>query len=158
MKGVVALSVFCEDIREEVKGTDTIVGVLPDNVAVPQIPFAFPKIAVYTRIMVAADYDPGPMALVLRHADGSEVPLAQVDPALVEEGKADARAQEKPFLGIVLRAAMGGLAVPAEGIVLAILREGDREHQCALLNVKLTPPAQAHDTATPLHPVASRPC
>lgn len=143
MEGIAALGVFCEDIREEVRGTDTIVGVLPDNVAVPQIPFAFPKIAIYTRLMIPVDYNPGPMNLVLRHADGSEVPLAQVDPALVEEGKVEARGQAKPFAGIVLRAAMGGLAVPAQGVMMAILREGDREHQCALLNVKVTPPAHA---------------
>ena len=44
--------ILCEDIRDERSGTETLVGVLPDNVAIRGPRGVMPKLAVYLRIQI----------------------------------------------------------------------------------------------------------
>jgi hypothetical protein len=42
------ISILCEEVRDEVRGTRTLVGVFPtDGVKIPAIPFIIPKFAVF---------------------------------------------------------------------------------------------------------------
>jgi hypothetical protein len=59
-----AVCIFCEDIREEKSGQDTIVGTLPDNLLInpppPKLQDAkalMPKLGMYLRINLLADQD-----------------------------------------------------------------------------------------------------
>jgi hypothetical protein len=47
MIGVRAMGVFCDDIREEVQGMHSLVGIYPDNVNVPVVPRMMPKLGLY---------------------------------------------------------------------------------------------------------------
>jgi len=139
MQQLMAISVFCEDIREEKKGTDTLVGIYPDNVNVPKIPCAFPRLALYTRVHLNPSYNPGEMSLFLRMPDGYEAKLTTFPKELVEKATADANTASGPIAGLVSRAVAGSLRVQQAGRIVAILRSATDEYIIGSLNVQQTP-------------------
>lgn len=60
-----AMSLFCESIRVELQGSETYVGVLPDRITATDFPFAFPSLAIVTRITIpkAVSFDSARMEL-----------------------------------------------------------------------------------------------
>lgn len=68
-----SVAVFAEDIRQEVSGQVSIVGIMPDNITVPNIPGMLPKLAVYVRSVIDVKADAA-----------SDLAIALVDPAGTE--------------------------------------------------------------------------
>lgn len=65
-----AVTVFAEDVREEKQGTISLIGILPDILAIPNMPSALPKIAIYTRIHVPVESAIDGFTVLLRMLDG----------------------------------------------------------------------------------------
>jgi hypothetical protein len=51
MKNIDAACIVCEDIREEISGQATIIGVLPDNLAMPGFLSLAPKFGIVEKIL-----------------------------------------------------------------------------------------------------------
>lgn len=138
MQRISAVAFFCEDIRREIGGTDTIVGIWPDNVAVPEFPFSFPKLALYVRVNLDPHYDPGQMQFFLRHPDGEEHDVSEIDSEVVDKARNEALSEGKVLCGLIFRAIRVGYRLPMAGVYYGILRHSGGEEICGLLNLPAT--------------------
>lgn len=130
-------TLFCEDIREEVGGSATLVGVMPDNIGVPGVPGALPKLGIYTRFAVPSDGEPKAMQVVLRAPDGEESVLGDFAVELVRQSCADAQERGNPIAGFVSTAMAGPFPIKEQGRFLAILRVGRKDLITGSLNFEI---------------------
>jgi hypothetical protein len=142
------VGLFCEDIREEKSGQHTLIGIMPDNMAVPHMPGAIPKLGIYARCHVDPNVDVGSISLKLKFPDGEEAPLSNFDEAAVKKVQTDTRVKGTPLSGFLLIGLLGMLKLPAPGRVLAIVTIGGQEVVAAAINFELTPEATADATAS----------
>ena len=118
-----ATALFCEDIREEVGGTATVVGIVPDNAGIKRFPITLPKLGIYVRVSMPSDTErPRPMTIVLRHADGNEVNLADFTEDFVRETCATTRGQGSPLATFIATTIASPFPVLSEGRLLVLLR------------------------------------
>lgn len=68
-------ALFCEDIREEAKGTETLVGILPASLSVSSMPLNFLKLCVYARLKIPKAWDKGPILCFLSFLLGDDETL-----------------------------------------------------------------------------------
>ncbi|MGQ3299657.1 hypothetical protein [Reyranella sp.] len=129
---VIALALFCDSIRREIGGIDSLVGILPDSVALEEIPGMVPRIAFYLRLQIDPKIDPNPMEITIRMLDGSRESLGQIDAAVVN--RARELAADKPYAGVIVRSHLAPVAVAAPGRIEAYLSTGvGEEILCAHL-------------------------
>lgn len=129
MSGILsAISLFCEDIREEKNGALTIVGVMSDNVEFnspekisSQVP-ALSKLGIYTRILLPSFYEPTIITVHLKFPDGKEVDFPSFSKEFVESTLNDGRASNKPFSFLVSQAIAIPFVIEQEGRVTVIVR------------------------------------
>lgn len=138
MQDISAVTIFCEDIRQEQSGTEILIGILPDNIEVPKIPVMMPKLSTYTRINLSVDYDPGYISLFLRTPDGEERALTTFDPNMVQNTRRDAKEQGNPLVGLISRTVGAGFQIPQSGRIVTVLRTKDHEIICGGLNIQET--------------------
>lgn len=129
------VGLFCEDIRSEKSGSETIVGVFPSNVQVPGVPIVFPKFGLYARINLDPASPEVPIEIRIEGAGMEEAIRNIVDPSLLSKAKADARKQGAPLACIISRMLVASFQVGDTGRIKAIARIDDVEFVCAILNV-----------------------
>ena len=56
MLGLSASALFCEDIRREGGGRETIIGMMPDTIQISSFPWSIRRITVHFRIKIQADF------------------------------------------------------------------------------------------------------
>jgi hypothetical protein len=132
---ITILGVFCEDIREEKGGTDTLVGILPDNVGVPSFPGGFPRLSIYVRVILPLDFEPSPIELSMIAPTGERVSLSQIEVGEIAEALKAGGEAGNPTAGMVFRTTFGGFAVPSACRVQALVKIKDEEHLACFLNV-----------------------
>ena len=92
-----AVSIFCEDIRDEINEQRTLVGLLPDNIAVSATPGMLPKLGLYTRMMIPVDAAcDGGIQVILTSPSKKMVVTAPVDIDQICKAQADSKAQGSP--------------------------------------------------------------
>jgi Family of unknown function (DUF6941) len=125
---------FCEDIREEKSGQDTIIGILPDNLQVAQTPGMIPKLGVYIRFLL--DKDDAVKSINIRVAPPAspEMPIGDLG-HLIEQAKAEAASRDMPYAGMIAKAIMAPFPVFAPGRIAIIVRVDGVDRVCAVLNV-----------------------
>lgn len=133
MISIVAL--FCEDIREEKAGTDSIIGVLPDNMAVPSLPGAMAKLGAYIRIQLPLQNPPNEILGFLKTPWNQTVPLGKVDRALIDLSIKQAKATNLPLAGLLLKGVVGPLNIPMAGLMTIVVVIDGVEQVAAMLNV-----------------------
>ncbi len=141
MPFIAATGLFCEDIREEKQGTDTLIGILPDNIVVRALGQSeqsgqpvFPKLALYVRINVSSETHIETLSVKLRLPDGSVLNLTTFDKELIKKTQLDA--SEAPFMGFLSKTVFGPMPIPMEGRFEAIVELNGGEIVCGFLNVK----------------------
>lgn len=139
MPGITAMGVFCEDIREEKTGTQTLVGVYPDNLNIPTVPAALPKLALYMRIAVDPFVDAEQMSVWLISPKGDERKINDIDTKLVAQTQANSRKSGTPFATMISRIIAPAFPVTEYGRMKALLRIGSEEIICATLNFQVPP-------------------
>lgn len=128
-----AISIFCEDIREEVGGSVSLIGVMPDNVGVASADRALPKLMVYTRINLSLDEEIQEITCFLRTQDGEEVAHSVFPVEQMKESFEQAKSQGNVFVGFVSR--VGAAAFPASpGRVISITKYRGTEYVAGSLN------------------------
>ena len=136
---VVAL--FCSDVRQEKGGTETIVGVFPDNVNVPTIPGAFAQMHIYVRMHVLPSFKPRQIITRIVLPDGSELDRSEMDQGLVERTREKAFANNSPYMGLVAKFTMVPMHIAQEGRLQVIVSVDDQDHVAGALNLRLAPKA-----------------
>jgi len=138
-----AVAIFCEDIREEKSGQDTIVGTLPDYLAIenaPQISSSrpmLPRLAMYARIQFDIDETPGDIAVALLDANGAVVAQTGFDPAVVKKSFSDTKANKMPLVNLIMKVIIGPFPIVRPGKIIAKLKIGDSERVIGALNVMI---------------------
>ncbi len=131
---VVAL--FCDDIRSEASGQDTIVGVLPDNVAFTKYPAALPKLAVYVRIHLRTATPPKSISNKLVGPEGVVIIENTVEQHLITKTLADSQRDGAPHSGIISRFVLAPFPVTAPGRLQVITTIDGEEVVAGALNLK----------------------
>lgn len=132
-----AIALFCEDIREEKAGTVTLVGVMPDNTELPQVPVIFGKLCFYVRFHLEPGVDPGEVSVKLSFPDGNVTTLGGFEPDLVKKVIRGAADSGTPFAGLVFTAVAAPFPIPMPGRVVVIAKIGETETPCGALNFTL---------------------
>ena len=134
-----AIGLFCEDVRDEVAGTQSIVGILPDNMAIPSVPVALPRLVLYLRLMLDPASDPGAISASLDFPNGETRQVVSIDADATEDACKAARESGAPYAGMVTVVAMQQFTVIAAGRLVAMVRIGGQERVCAALNFQVLP-------------------
>lgn len=139
-KPVIATTLFCEDIREEVSGTYSIIGVMPDNVEIPSHPEhggLVPRLACYFRISFDPSAPPAQASTELRwETTGATVLSVPVDRDVIHRLAADISEQGFPLATAFNTLISANFPVPDFGRLLAIVKWGDEEILTGAINFK----------------------
>jgi Family of unknown function (DUF6941) len=129
------ICLFCEDIRDERSGQDTMIGIMPDNLTVGQIPAVIPKLGVYFRIQLEKDDNPRSIKLKLRLPGGGELQMGSLD-AIISQAKAEAETNEMPFAGLIARGVLSPVPISSPGKIEAIVEIDGTEYVCGALRLR----------------------
>lgn len=132
-----AITVFCEDIRQESGGSATLIGIMPDNIGVSDFPSVVPKLGIYTRIVIPSDAEPQEMKIILRKPDGGEDVLGEFTREFVQAGCEQARQRGNPTAGFVGIAIASPFGLPEAGRYLAIVHAGAQELTTGTANFEI---------------------
>jgi hypothetical protein len=119
-----AVCVFCEDIREEKSGQDTIVGTLPDNLIAARSPCVvspnarpvLPRLGIYLRIHLDAQQDaPKEISAKLINAEGQVIADSAWERSVVDRTFADAKANHMPLVGLIFKVVIAPFPITPEG-------------------------------------------
>lgn len=155
MSPVSVVGIFCEDIREEKSGQDTLVGTLPDNAYVPKVPGVFSRLGLYGRIHLDAN-GPIPKSIIprLTTPDGSEMGLPLWEQSVVDGAFRDAKFKETPLVGLILRIAFMNLPIPNVGLFTFRVTIDGTEHIGANLRITTDPSTASAPPASQSPPAA----
>lgn len=130
-----AIALFCEDIRREERKTETLVGILPDRIAIPVFPAAFPKLGVYVRINLF-NYDKPPSVLVrLMNGDETELHRYTVDPNTVEDAIRESREMDVDYAGIISRTLRVPFEMQKATLIRAMVTVDDTEQLAGAMRI-----------------------
>lgn len=133
-----AVTMFCDDAREEASNTETLVGVLPDNINVPRLPFVFPKLAVYTRIVVPIDFEAKPIVIKLSFGE-TEINKTEIPYEVVREALKKSTEAGSPIAGFISRAISNLFQIEGEGRLLVHVQADDLQFVSGTLNIRQMP-------------------
>jgi hypothetical protein len=148
-----AVAVFCEDIREERSGQDTLIGTMSDNLGLPPPPALLPKLAVYIRGYLDTSSKPEDVSAWVNLPWGERIDLGEASKDLVKSAIDEARSKNNPLAGLIFKAVISPLHVRSLGVVSAFVRTGKQEILCGILNLAVNP---AVSTSSP-QPLQSQP-
>jgi hypothetical protein len=139
MQPISVVALFCEDIRDEKSGMQTLIGIFPDNADVPAFPCTFPKLGLYLRIHIDPAFDPYSFSLVLRMPSGQEQVVAELGRELIDKGRREAEDSQSPLIGFISRTIVRDFTIPGPGRISAIVKVGEQELLAGALNVQEIP-------------------
>lgn len=137
MAHVSIIALFCEDIREEKSGVNTLIGILPDNVNMPNIPGAFPKLGLYVRAHIDLDLKPNVTDLILsfKFPNGAEQEINRIPRNDILREMENVKGGGT-YVGFVMAIIAGSFAIPAAGIIQVVAQFAGEEHICGRMNVE----------------------
>jgi len=121
---VSAVALFCDDIREEKSGAITLVGIMPDNVEVPSIPGALPRLAIYVRVHLKVELPPEPIEFFLTFTDGAQHKITEFSRELIETTTRDAVRGGNKLAGLFSNVLVATFPVPVPGRAFVTLKRG----------------------------------
>ena len=129
-----AIAIFCEDIRQEVAGTSTIVGTLSDNLMVPGFPGALPKLAMYIRAHFSSDFNALDFNIYINGVGEPRTLIAQIDKDVVVNALTTARAAGSPMAGVIASVIASPFNVQKAGRIWLELDYGNETFYLGSLN------------------------
>jgi hypothetical protein len=147
MKTWNAIGLFCEDIREEKSGQDTIIGILPDNLNLPSLrepnmqPL-LPKFCSYVRVSLDIQDKPKGLAVKLMDTKGSLITQGAWDQSVIDKAFSDAAANNMLIVGLIWKMVASPFPVMSAGKITASLIVNGAEHIVGALNI-IAPTATA---------------
>lgn len=133
-----AIALFCEDIREEKSGAETLIGLFPDNVLVPTIPSALPRLSIYIRYHGLTGSPPKSLefSLIAPWTDKALIKY-EVPNHVIEKGVLESKDGRLPMFGLISRLQTQNWLIEAPGLVLLkVLIDGHHEMICGQMNIR----------------------
>jgi hypothetical protein len=134
MPSLSVMALFCEDIREEIGGTLTLVGLLPDNVRIEQFTPAageeqslrhMSKLCIYVRINFDSTIDIGEPLVSMAMPDGSRMPIGKIEADIVKKSRDAVKTNDNLLAGVLLRVALVGFEAPRGSIKIEVDLNGE---------------------------------
>ncbi|WP_441465370.1 DUF6941 family protein [Bradyrhizobium xenonodulans] len=159
MRGLRAFAFFCEDVRRENGGRETLIGILPDTVQVPRFPWVVRRITIHFRIRIQADFDCDRAVMIDVESENADIEAVKREPApmeLVRRTVERARNRGLPYGTLIGRVEMNEpLEFPQPAKLTVVLKCGDEKEECGLLNiVERTTPGPSDQSSGQPHPSA----
>jgi len=127
---------FCEDIREEKSGQDTIVGILPDNMFVATFPSVTPRVGIYLRVHFNPLKPPKKITAKFTAPWGESFAIGLAEKEIIDVAVAQAKERSLPLTGVILKAMMVPFKMQQAGLALATVSvDGGKDVVCAMLNL-----------------------
>src|SRR5262245_51551583 len=106
MNNIQAMALFCEDIRREAQGRDTLIGVFSDSLRVRSFPGALRRVQVYVRIRLDPNLTYDEPISVEIDIPGEDIQIegpqqGPVPKAVVEQSIKRAREQHLPYATLI---------------------------------------------------------
>lgn len=133
-----ALSLFADDIREEIGDINTVVGIYPDNILVPALPGMLAKLACYTRVIFDPNYPPTNMRTVIRFEDGPEIASNVLDDNLIATAVRDTKAKGGLVASIISRAVFGGVSLTQPCRIVSVAEHDGEETIAGFVSIALS--------------------
>ena len=127
MNDISVIANFCSDVRQEKGGTETIVGVLPDRINLPEIPGAFAQMTVYIRMHLRTDYRPVEIVSRIVLPDGSELDRSEMKDTFIQGAREKVIERGAPYFGLVAKFLVAPLRITQEGRIQAIVSVDGRD-------------------------------
>lgn len=132
-----AMSFFCEDIREEKSGQDSVIGFMPDNIALVSMPATIARMALYTRLRIGNSFDIRPISITIK-IDEEEIFLTAIEDSLLHDTKNEMRMNAMPFGQIISRARFNGFQVLNPGLAQVIAQTDRFQTVCGAVRFRLS--------------------
>jgi len=145
------LTIFAEDFREEIAGTNSLIGIIPDNIEVPAFPGNLMKLVFYTRAHVPTEVQLSDLSIHVMLIDGTEMLLLEVDRDLLRTSRQTSIDEARPHYGIISHATMSPVPVHSAGQVKVIVRSGSGERISGMLTFKAPADALPDEQASGDH-------
>lgn len=97
----VAVSLFCDDIREEASGAVSLVGVTSDNLIVPSFPGFLPRLCVYTRVIIPLEFPLVSVELELNRSDKGVIFHYAFEGETISRAIVEAEVSKFPTVGLI---------------------------------------------------------
>lgn len=136
-RSVQASAFFCEDVRDEVTGMHSVIGVFPDHIHLTAGAGILPKLTVYVRLLIPAGEPVGELAVIVLGLGGEELAVSHPDETLVQKIQSDAKTLGVEYGGLNTRFAISPFKVPQEGSLVVQLREGGAVREIGRLKISL---------------------
>lgn len=141
--GLNAICLFCDDVREEKSGVDTIVGVYPDNANIPAASGRLPRLALYARIAAPIETVPASIGMRIEFPwDEEPLNIPGNPPAQIQQDAELVRAEGGSVITFILKLSFTPFLVKSPGRVKAVAIVDGEEILCGALNFKLAAPAE----------------
>lgn len=147
-----ATTVFCEDVREEKNGSNTLIGIFADNVILEgtgepkPVPagrkaiHVMPKIGIYTRIVAPIDEPLDRIDVLLVSPDGDKRGMGDFSKEFLENTRKDARGKGSPVITLIARAVASPFPVPPSGgRFLVVVQTQESQIVSGTMNVLIGP-------------------
>jgi len=134
-----AFALFCDSVREEKGGLNTIVGVMPDNVEVPAFPGAFTRLSVHYRVIIPIGFEIKPVTLTVALPNTPKLEMG-FETSLIEAALRNSSEQGNPSTTLVGSFTVNNIQIPEPMKINALVRCGDAEILAGYLNIKRRSP------------------
>lgn len=141
---LVAQSIFCEHIRQELQGVVSLIGIMPDNIAIspstadlPPVEgqvAVIPSLSVYTRVRFPLDRQPrSDIVVQFVSPSGQMIYEAPVERDFILESFSEAQQQGNEYLLVIQQANLANFPVIELGrYVVSVMYDGERFFSGAL--------------------------
>lgn len=134
MRDISAVALFCDDIREEVSGAHSLIGVLGDNIVVPSFPGAVAKLGIYVRLHIPVDFSACKFDIILEYPNGTNIKVAEVNEILVEKTIKDAKISGNRIAGIYSKLIASPFPVSEAGRIIVKIKYNGHEYVIGAIN------------------------
>lgn len=145
IRPVTASAVFCEDIREELSGAHSLVGIMPDNIAVPSFPGAMPKICVYARTLFDIERPPRTASVIFSRDETETLAEIELDDQMMSQAVRDAKKYGSPVGAVVTKIQAGNFLFDGPCRLLVIQTWDDEQFLIGAVRVHTVEAAKAMD-------------
>ena len=151
------IALFCEDIRYEEDGVNTLVGIIPDNVSMSadaslgsgRNERSLFKLCIYTRIHFDPADNLNEARLVLTRPDAEPLDFGSIDPKTIADAHLKAKETGHPVAGVISRIILGGFKPPKSGLVKMEVHLRDEVHIAGAINFRTVGDTTTSATAPP---------
>lgn len=112
-------TLFCEDVRPELAGSASLVGVMNDNLEVSGLPAVLPKLVTYTRVIFPTDMRVTDCHVELRVNGHPIGPKTDFAPELIEQSRETAVRHRAPTYGVIGTLGMTNFAINQDVVIEA---------------------------------------